>query len=111
MKVPNSEGVANRADRAPCVPPREGWGEAWAAVHMGRVWSPEILLVPGADGVPGFGRPHLRLRDREGTWDPAGSETSSTCVRVLNGNREILWSALGDGSEVRVENPEGASPR
>lgn len=72
---------------------------------------PRKLLLPGADGVRGYGRPHPRLRFREETWDPAGSETSCTCVRVLDGNREILWLASGDGSVVRVENPEGASPR
>jgi hypothetical protein len=71
---------------------------------------PRNLLEPGADGVPETGRQHPRVRDREGTWGPAGSETSRTCVSVLRGNREILRSAPGMAPGVRAGNPEGAIP-
>jgi hypothetical protein len=72
---------------------------------------PRNLLEPGADGVPETGRQDLRARQREGSWGPAGSETSRTCVGVLCGNREILWSTPGMAPGVRAGNPKGAIPR
>jgi len=45
----------------------------------------------------------------EGYKDLAGSETSCMHGSFLRGNREALYSALGDCTKVRTENPKGVT--
>src|SRR5713101_3018685 len=89
MKVSNVKGLANRNDPESCV----GWsnprGEALTGVRAGWVLSRENS-VRNADGVTRRGRPQSTLRNGEGRWYPARSETPSMHGSNLRENRESL---------------------
>ena len=69
---------------------------------MGQVLSREIKFFWGADAVKGSGRPHPANRYGENRWDPARSETLSTCTNNPRENREILCPPLGESLEGRI---------
>ena len=53
---------------------REGAAKRWIRVRAGRLLSPEMRRVRGADAVGNDGRPHRGRRYRESPTDPAGSK-------------------------------------
>jgi hypothetical protein len=86
---------------------REGMGEALTGDVRAGLLSRERSLQ-GADAVLVCGRLHQAYQYCEMRLDPAWSKTPSRSVSSLRGNREIPRLALGDGTEVRAVNPEGA---
>lgn len=50
----------------------------WQGYVWAGLWSREILEVQGADALKLGGRPCLRRRYRESSWDPARSENLGT---------------------------------
>jgi hypothetical protein len=70
-----------------------GRREALTGERAGRVWSPEIGLLLGADALLTRGRPHCRRRYGEVSTDLAGSETPGMHGNTLRGTRETLHLA------------------
>ena len=78
---------------------RNGALEALTGLEVGQVLSPESI-TPGVDVLGGRGRQHLRVRQGESAWDPAGSMTLSMLRNNLRENREIPWSTSSDSRSV-----------
>jgi len=93
VQVPDSEGRANHTGPESCAGAGNGVGEALTGERAGRVLSPEIGLLLGADALLTRGRPHRRPRFGEGETDPAGSETSGMREYTVCGTREALHLA------------------
>ena len=93
MQVPDSEGLATHTGPESCVPLGNGRREALTGERAGRVLSPEIGLLLGADALLTRGRQHRRPRFGEGETDLAGSETSGMRENTLCGTREALHLA------------------
>ena len=90
MQVPDSEGLANHTGPESCAGVGNGVGEALTGEHAGRVWSPEIGLLLGADALLTRGRLHWGHRYGKVSIDPAGSETPGMHGNTLGGTREAL---------------------
>ena len=85
-----------------------GRHEALTGEGAGRVLSPEIGPVLGADALLTRGRPHRGHRFGEVFTDLAGSETSGMHGNTVRGTREALhlaWQAC----QVRTVNPWGTT--
>lgn len=93
MQVSHSEGLANHAGPESCVGLGNDVSEALTGERAGRVWSPEIGRVSGADALLTRGRPHCKHRFGEVQADPAGSETPGMHGNILCGTREALHLA------------------
>ncbi len=78
MKVHCNEGVAIHIGPKPCVPTREGVGEASVGVRAGQPWSRERISLQGADAV----------RRAEGH---TGRHASASAPAALRGRRP--WHA------------------
>jgi RNA-directed DNA polymerase len=108
MRVPYSEGLANRTGPESCIGVREGEGEALTGVRTGWVWSCEINAPPqggllrGADAVERSGRQYSGRRSGKTLWDPAQSKTPRMYGRTLLGNREIPLASVSASSAERV---------
>ena len=90
MKVPDSEGPANHTGPESCAGVGNGAGEALTGECAGRVLSPEIGLLLGADALRTRGRLHCTHRYGKGWADLAGSETSGMHGNTVYGTREAL---------------------
>jgi hypothetical protein len=90
VQVPDSEGPANHTGPESCAGIGNGVGEALTGEHAGRVWSPAIGLVLGADALRTRGRQPCRRRSGKAETDPAGSETSGMRSNTVCGPREAL---------------------
>ena len=93
MKVPDSEGLATHTGPESCVATGNGRCEALTGERAGRVLSPEIGLLLGADALRTRGRPHRRHRFGKVQADPAGSETPGMHRNIVYGTREALHLA------------------
>ena len=93
MQVPDSEGLANHTGPESCAGVGNGVGEALTGEGAGRVLSPEIARVLGADVLLTHGRRCCTPRHGEGWADLAGSETSGMHGNMLRGTREALHLA------------------
>ena len=62
--------------------------------RAGRVWSPEIGLLLGADALLTRGRQHRGRRKGEAAADLAGSKTPGMHGNIVCGTREALRLAL-----------------
>jgi hypothetical protein len=80
MKESYIEGVALHDGPDHALATREGAAKRWIGVHAGRLLSPEIGLVRGADALGNDGRQHRGRRFREPFVDPAGSK--NPCMRA-----------------------------
>jgi len=58
MQESYDKGIAIHVGPELCVASRKAGDEALVGVRAGRVWSPEIVRIWGADAVPSGGRPH-----------------------------------------------------
>ena len=90
MKVSNVKGLANHSGPESCVGARKSDGEALTGESAGWVLSREMIEVRDADPVEKRGRPQSTLRNGEGRWYPARSETPGMYGSNLRENREIL---------------------
>jgi len=93
VQVPDSEGLANHTGPESCAGTGNGVGEALTGEDAGRVLSPEIGLVLGADALRTRGRQHRRSRFGERETDLAGSKTSGMHGNTVCGTRETLHLA------------------
>jgi hypothetical protein len=93
VQVSESEGRATHAGPESCAGPGNGVREALTGEWTGRVSSPEIGPVLGADALLTRGRRYRQPRFGEGQADPAGSETSSRHRHTVCGTREALHLA------------------
>jgi hypothetical protein len=82
MRESYIEDLANRGGPESCVGDPRGRSEALTGVHAGRLLSPEIGLVRGADALGNDGRQHRGRRFREPFVDPAGSK--NPCMRAIS---------------------------
>jgi len=97
VQVPDSEGPATHTGPEPCVALGNGRREALTGERAGRVLSPEIGQLLGADALRTRGRQYCTPRYGEGWADLAGSETSSMHRNTWRGTREALhlaWRSL-----------------
>ena len=76
------EDLASHDGPESCVGDPRGRSEALTGVHAGRLLSPEMGLVRGADAIGNDGRQHCGRRFREPFVDPVGSENLS--MRVIS---------------------------
>jgi hypothetical protein len=90
VKVPDSEGLATHTGPESCVATGNGRREALTGERAGRVLSPEIGLLLGADALRTRGRLHRKHRFGEVPTDPAGSETPGMHGNIVCGTRETL---------------------
>jgi hypothetical protein len=90
VQVSDSEGLATHAGPEACAGAGNGVSDALTGDGAGRVWSPAIGPVLGADALRTRGRLHRQPRFGEGQADPAGSETSSMHRNTVSGTREAL---------------------
>jgi hypothetical protein len=93
VQVSDSEGLATHAGPESCAGPGNGVSEALTGEGAGRVSSPAIGPVLGADALLTRGRRYRQPRFGEGQADPAGSETSSMHRNTVCGTREALHLA------------------
>ena len=93
MQVPDSEGLANHAGPESCVAVGNGGREALTGAGAGRVWSPEIGLLLGADALLTRGRPQRVRHHGKADTHLVGSETSRMHRDILRGTREALHLA------------------
>lgn len=109
MKESYSEDLASHAGPESCMVNREGGREALTGVCAGRVLSPEMIVLGGADAVPSCGRQHAVRRYGETCRDLPGSETSSMHRNTSRENREIPYLSVsmahGPRWEVSGRNP------
>jgi hypothetical protein len=82
MRESYIEELANHGGPESCVGDPRGRSEALTGVHAGRLLSPEIGLVWGADAFGNDGRQYRGRRFREPCADPAGSE--NPCMRAIS---------------------------
>ena len=78
MRVLYIEGVAIHGGPESCVGVRKDVSEALAGVRVGWAIEPRNTRIQGADAFKRCGRPRLRRRYRESSWDPARSENLGT---------------------------------
>jgi hypothetical protein len=106
--------VSDRAGRAHHTGPesgaRVGHGAraAWTGGGAGRVSSPGIGLLLGADALRTRGRPHGGRRQGEAAADLAGSKTSGRHGTVVCGTREALHLAWASAPRSARRTAEGA---
>jgi len=93
VQVPDSEGLATHTGPEACVLLGNGRYEALTGEGAGRVWSPEIGLLLGADALLTRGRPQRVRRHGKADTHLAGSETSGMHRNILRGTREALHLA------------------
>ena len=93
MQVPDSEGLANHTGPESCAGTGNGVGEALTGEDAGRVLSPEIGLVLGADALRTRGRQQRGRRYGKAFPHSAGSETSGMRENTVCGTREALHLA------------------
>jgi hypothetical protein len=113
VKVPDSEGLATHTGPESCVAIGNGRREALTGERAGRISSPEIGLLLGADALRTRGRRHWGYRKGKVSTDLAGSETPGMHGNPLCGTREALplaWRSMarsargtrqGDAREAR----------
>jgi hypothetical protein len=95
VQVSDSEGLASHAGPESGAGLGNGVREALTGERAGRVSSPEIGLVLGADALRTRGRQYRRPRFGEGETDPAGSETSAwTETRCAEPGRPCIWPGV-----------------
>ncbi len=111
MKEPYSEGIASHAGPKSCAHGREAVREALTGVCAGRVLSPEMVVVRGADAVSECGRRRQIHRQGEKDLDPAGSETLSMHRTISCENREIPGLPGSDGASGRAGKSQDARQR
>jgi hypothetical protein len=112
VKVLYEKGVANHLGPESCAGARKDAGEVLTGEGVSRVLSREIVTsLRGASAVTSSEGQHWAGRHREGSPDPARSETPCAHGSFSHGNREILRLATGDGPMVRVVNPQGVRRR
>ncbi len=87
-----------------------GGRDAVPGERAGRVSSPAIGLLLGADALRTRGRPHWRRRDGTVSTDPAGSETPGRHGHPVRGTREALHLAWQTGPG-RPVHPWGTTVR
>jgi hypothetical protein len=93
VKVPDSEGLATHTGPESCVAIGNGRREALTGERAGRVLSPEIGLLLGADTLLTRGRQQRGRRHGKASPHLAGSETSGMRENTLCGTREALHLA------------------
>jgi len=102
VQVPDSEGLANHAGPESCGPIGNGRHEALTGEDAGRVLSPEIGLVLGADALRTRGRLYRGYRFGEVFTDLAGAETSGMHGNTVSGTREALhlaWCSMARSAQ------------
>jgi hypothetical protein len=114
VQVSDSEGRANHAGPESGASCGNGAREALTGERAGRVLSPAIGLVLGADALRTRGRPHGPSRYGEGGVALAGSKPPGRHGNIVCGTREALhlaWARTarsarhtpgGDGRDARV---------
>ena len=78
VKVHYDKGLTSHIGPESCAVVREDGGEALTGVRVGWVIEPRNPRFQGADALKRSGRPCLRRRYRESSWDPARSENLGT---------------------------------
>ena len=95
MEVPDSEGLANHTGPESCGFIGNGKHEAVTGEGTGRVLSPEIARVLGADALRTRGRQHRRRCYGEAKTEPVGSETAAwTETLCAEPGRPCLWPGV-----------------
>ena len=94
VQVSDSEGLANHAGSESCASLGNGVREALTGERAGRVWSPEIGLVLGADALRTRGRPQRARHYGKAYPHLAGSQTPGMHGNIVSGTREALRLAL-----------------
>ncbi len=87
MKELHAEGIANRSDPESCGRHRKVPTEALTGAPAGADTESRKLL-PDADPLTEWGRPHVERRYSEVLGDPAGSKTRRTSRTFKHENRE-----------------------
>jgi hypothetical protein len=106
VQVPDSESRANHTGPESCAGVGHGVGEALTGEGTGRVGSPAIGLLLGADALRTRGRPPRRRREGEAATAPAESATSAwTATLRAEPGRPCLWP--GERSPGPHGAPEG----
>jgi len=93
VQVPDSEGLATHTGPESCVVIGNDRREALTGERAGRVLSPEIGLLLGADALRTRGRQQRGRRYGKAFPHPAGSETSGMRENTVCGTREALHLA------------------
>ena len=94
MQVSDSEGLANHAGPESCASLGNGVREALTGERAGRVWSPEIGRVLGADALRTRGRLQRARHDGKAYTHLAGSKTPGMHGNIVRGTREALRLAF-----------------
>jgi len=95
VQVSDSEGLANHAGPESCASLGNEVREALTGERAGRVWSPEIGRVLGADALRTRGRPQRARHYGKAYPHLAGSQTPGMHGNIVCGTREALrltWS-------------------
>ena len=93
MQVPDSEGLATHTGPESCVAIGNGRREALTGERAGRVLSPEIGQLLGADTLRTRGRQQRGRRYGKASSYLAGSDTSGMHENTVCGTREALHLA------------------
>jgi hypothetical protein len=94
VEVSASEGLANHAGPESCAKPGNGVRDALTGERAGRVLSPAIGLVPGADALRTRGRPQRGCHHGKASPHPAGSKPAGMHGNLGGGTREALCPAV-----------------
>lgn len=95
MKESYREGVANHPGPEPCEGGREAALEALDRGICRLGIELRNQLIPGADGVRAYGRPHEGGRQRQSALGPAESKTPSMQRNSMRENRETPLPPAG----------------
>ena len=94
VQVSDSAGLANHAGPESCASLGNGVREALTGERAGRVWSPEIGRVLGADALRTRGRLQRARHYGKAYTHLAGSKTPGMHGNIVSGTREALHLAL-----------------
>src|SRR5579862_5490620 len=111
MQESYDKGVAIHVGPELCVACREVGCEALVGARAGRVLSPEIVRVGGADAVPSGGRPHPVHRYGEMDEDPTGSETPRMHGNTSRAKREIPGFSISQSGRLTERSGKSGDAR
>jgi len=110
VQVSDSEGLANHTGPESCASFGNGAREALTGECAGRVLSPEIGLLLGADALRTRGRQHRGRRKGEAAADLAGSKTPGMHGNIVCGTREALHLAWAIAPRSARRTSQGVRP-
>jgi hypothetical protein len=99
VQVSDSEGRANHTGPESCAGFGNGVREALTGERAGRVWSPEIGRVLGADALRTRGRQQRARHYGKAYPHLAGSKTPGMHGNIVCGTREALPHSIGLSGE------------